>query len=202
MSKLFIEHGFTLIGAPWSGKSSVGKLAAHLLEKHLEVRRIFHDMDNDGLEWPNGWGKGGVARQLSMLWDDGFLEAEWDFVLWNYWRITEWKPYNLDRLLFASSWSLPLSKAMEHIRARSKVILIDVPVDVLELRASPHGRIDGNTRIVGMNGAHPRFSALRAALKYRWEIYKHSTHITFPYKEESLDETANRLCEVILGHGT
>ena len=42
-------------------------------------------------------------------------------------------------------------KAMQHVRERTLVILVDVPIDVLAKRASPDGRPDGNSRIVGMN---------------------------------------------------
>lgn len=184
----------TIIGAPWSGKTTIWKLIVQ------EIPKLhFHDMDDDWLQNKEvGWWDSGVAKKLSELWDEGFVDAEGEFVIENYGTRAEGKKFNLDNILFSSTWSLPLHrKAMNHIRARSHVILIDVPMPVLVGRSSPTGRPDGNTRIVGMNGKTPRFQTLAETLEYRWAIYRQCADVIVTYKEESPIETARIVADII-----
>ena len=61
------------------------------------------------------------------------------------------KVFSLDQTIFASSGSLVKSPhAMEHIRARTHVILLDIPLETVlhNIRTRPGGA----GRIIGMNG--------------------------------------------------
>lgn len=188
------KQGITLIGAPWSWKTTIWKLLRPYLSWY-----DFHDMDDDGLQHPEcWWGKDWVAKKLIELWDHEFLKAEWQFVLDNYGLKNEWGRFSFERMLFSSTGSLPLiPEAMQHVRERTLVILVDVPIDILEMRASPNGRLDGNTRIVGMNWERPQFNTLRETLEYRWEIYKNSCDILLPYNMESPNDTAERIINIL-----
>lgn len=188
------KRGITLIGAPWSWKTTIWKL----LEPHLSWYN-FHDMDDHGLQHPEfWWGKDWVVKKLVKLWDQEFLKAEWQFVLDNYGLGNEWRKFSFEWMLFSSTGSLPLSpKAMQHVRDRTLVILVDVPIDVLEKRSKPDGRPDGNTRIVGMNWERPQFCTLRETLEYRWEIYKNSCDFLLPYMEENPTDTVQRIINTL-----
>ncbi len=197
--ELFRSEWITIIGAPWSWKTTAWRIAARKIENELKISHIFHDMDDDGLQGLNWWGENWVAKKLCELWDEWFLEAEWQFIVDNYGDTEESKSYNLDTLLFCSTGSLSLShNAMKHVRERSTVILLHVPIDVLASRAFPYGRADGNTRIVWMNGQTPRFKTLKETLEYRWWIYEAFADIILPYREESPKKTWTRLADLIL----
>jgi Shikimate kinase len=194
MSLLTQKEGITLIGAPWSWKTTIWGL----LDPYLEWWE-FHDMDDDGLQNPQvWWGSDWVANKLHELWDNGFLEAEWRFVLDNYGRKAEWKYFSFEKTLFSSTWSLPLSpEAMKHVRERTHVILIDVPISILVERSNKW-RPDGNSRIVGMNGKTPQFKTLEETLEYRWEIYRKSADIIVPYKrDEAVTQNAGRVLDLL-----
>src|SRR5690242_5273512 len=66
------KSNVVLMGAPGSGKSSVGRVLSKLLGKKLI------DIDDDYLE--PLWGKS-VAAQLKQLGDEGFLKAESEALL-------------------------------------------------------------------------------------------------------------------------
>lgn len=168
--------GVTLTGMPGSGKSAIGR--------RLQMPGwIFHDHDNDWMESPSIWlGKDGVADKIRKEGDIKFLEFENEFTIKNYWRRGEKKNFHLDRMIFASSWSLPRSEeAMKHIQERTHVIFLEMPIDyVLE---NIKKRCDGATRIVGMNGwpnkEAPIHITLEEELSFREKLYKENCDSIF-----------------------
>jgi threonine synthase len=161
--------GIALIGPSGTGKTTIGRILA----EKLEMR--FHDMDDEWLE--SEWWVGWVARVLREGWDDGFLEAEWQFVIDHYGRESEGKKYLLDDMMFATSGSLVLEvTAMKYIRERMIIVYLDLPDSEISSRA--HAR--GVSRIVGMNGESPRFQSVEEVLQYRRGYYEKYADITYP----------------------
>jgi hypothetical protein len=92
---------------------------------------------------------------------------------------------------------------MEHIRARTHVILLDIPLEVVlhNIQTRPGGA----GRIVGMNGGpngeKPMSASLEEELRSRYTLYHISSDSRFPYQAgETPQETAERLKDHIIRH--
>jgi len=187
--------GITIIGFPGSGKSALAKRVSLDGWTH-------HDHDDYGLEHPELWlGKWWVAKLLEETWDTAFLNFEWNFTIQNYGRSNEWKPFILDKMIFASSGSLPRSKkAMDYIRERTFVICLDMPIEIAIENIKR--RADGSGRIVWMNGwpngEKPMHMTLEEELKYRKELYQKNSDAIFLYTwKQEIDERAREFQEFI-----
>lgn len=182
-----LKTGIALIGPSGTGKTTIGRILARKLGMD------FHDMDDDGLEWM--WGKDWVARVLLERWDDGFLEAEWSFVIEHYGRSGEWKKYDLDTMVFSTSGSIILEQdAIEYIWERMMIIYLDLPDAEIARRA----RARWVTRIVGMNGENPRFHTVEEVLEYRRWYYEKYADIRIPLTVgTSPEEDAEEIYELL-----
>ena len=189
------KTGVTLIWLPWSGKTTLSKAVIEKLpEWHI------HDHDDDGLESTYGLGKWWIARYIEEYGDSAFLQYEEDFTLAHYGTSEEWKTFHFDTMLFASSGSIILSeKTIDHVRARTHTILIDVPPCVALMQIQK--RSDGTTRIIGMNGGvgeEPRSASIEDELRFRYGFYKDHADMTLWYHPwETLDTTSERLYRMI-----
>ena len=172
--------GITLIGLPGSGKSALAKRVKIDWWKP-------HDHDDHWLENPIFWlGKWWVAKRINKIWDTAFLWFESNFTIQNYWRKDENKPFSLENTIFASSGSLVRSPAaMQHIRERTFVILIDTPIE--KALENIKKRPDGSGRIIGMNGwPHgeiPMHNTLEEELRYRETLYQQSCDAIFLHQK-------------------
>lgn len=186
-----LKVGIALIGPSGTGKTTIGKLLA----KRLNME--FHDMDDDGLEWV--WGKDGVARMLLEKWDDGFLDAEGNFVMENYGRKEEQKTYTLTHMIFSASGSLVLEEdAIRYMRDRMLILYLDLEDREIERRAT----LRWITRIVGMNGENPRFRSIGEVLAYRRSFYEKYADLIYPLSPwASPEEDAERIASFIEKYG-
>lgn len=185
--------GITLIGPPWSGKSTLGRI----IHKQLPTFN-FHDHDDDWLE-PEliRQYRLSIAHTIEKIGDMAFLRFEEKFTIDSYGRADEKKRFSLDNTLFASSGSLVRSKAaMEHIRARTHIILLGVSINtVLEQIRT---RQWGAWRIIGINGwpngEWPMSENLEGEIRFRYELYRVYQDSILEYNPwESPEQTASRL---------
>lgn len=195
--------GIALVGLPGSGKSA--------LAKRVEINWWkYHDHDDDWLESASIWlGEWWVAKRIADIWDIAFLWFESNFTIKNYWRRSENKPFSLDSVIFASSGSLVRSpKAMQYIRQRTFVVLIDTPIE--QALKNIKKRSEGSGRIIGMNGwphsETPMHNTLEKELRYRETLYQQSCDAVFLHQKDMLIDSLARQFEKfimqIIGNST
>ncbi len=167
--------GIALIWLPGSGKSWIWK-GLQFAGYH------FHDMDNHWLENSIVWyGKWGVARLVQNIGDRAFLEREAEFLMTHYWRMSEWKFFSLENMVFSTSWSVvKVTKSIEYLRDRMHTILIrssdDDQEEIGRVLSNISTRPDWQGRIVWMNrwvnGEEPESRTLEEELWKRLELYR------------------------------
>lgn len=186
--------GITLIGPPWSGKSTL----ARIIHERLSTTLNFHDHDDNWLE-PELIRRGywSITDAIEKMGDRAFLNFEEEFTIQQYGRADENKQFPLDHTLFASSGSLVRSKAaIEHIRARTHIILLDVPIDTVITQI--YNRTGGSWRIIGINGwpngEWLMSENLETELRFRYDLYRTYQDSVLEYKPwENPEQTAAKL---------
>ncbi|UJR26127.1 hypothetical protein I4U23_007473 [Adineta vaga] len=163
----FKNRNIFLMGPPGSGKTSVGRELAHLMNKS------FLDIDDDWLE-PR-W-KTTVSSKLSELGDEQFLEAEGQELL----------GLNHQNRIISLTGSNPLhTKSMEHLSRLGIFVYLDVPREAI-LNRCEIMRVD---RIVGQ-----RTKTLNDILAWREHIYEKSYDIRVIIgKNETQKDIANKI---------
>ncbi len=197
MSLSYWKVGITLIGSPWSGKSTLGRIV------HRELPTLnFHDHDDHWLE-PEliRLSYLSIADAIEKIGDRAFLNFEEKFTTQNYGRTNENRKFSLDNTLFASSGSLVRSGiSIEHIRERTHIILLDVPIDTVITQI--HNRSGGSWRIIGINGwpneEEPMNKSLEEELTCRYELYRRYQDSILEHRpRETPETTAMRLLKHI-----
>lgn len=198
MSLSYWKVGITLIGSPWSGKSTLGRI----IHKKIPTILNFHDHDDHWLE-PEliRISYLSIADAIEKIGDREFLNFEEIFTTQNYGRTNENKKFSLDNTLFTSSGSLVRSEtAIEHIRTRTHIIFLDTPIDTVITQI--HNRSGGSWRIIGINGwpkgEWPMSENLEAELRLRDGLYrKYQDSILEHRPRETPETTAMRLLKHI-----
>lgn len=194
ISATYWKVWWALIGPPWSGKSTLARIISERCPKYR-----YHDHDDDWLDptiqtklWHSS-----IDDAVKKMGDQAFLQFEWKFTIENYGRADENPKFSLDGVLFASSGSLVRSeKAIEHIRERTYIILLDVPINTVldQIRK----RQWGAWRIIGINGwpngEEPKHKSLEDELRFRYELYQtYQDSILEHHPGEIPNKTAQRL---------
>ena len=147
---------------PASGKSTVGKIIAEMLNKN------FIDVDDFIYEQT----KKDSAEHLVELGDKKFLNFETKIV----------KKIKANNSIIASSGSTPLKKTgMNYLRKNSLVVWMNIPLDIIEKRI--HKRSDKNTRVVGA-----QTMSFEEILNLRLNKYKNNHDICYISKSEKPPE--------------
>ena len=189
-----MKNSIILTAMPWAWKTTIWKQLHKELSKFFNID--FKDFDDDILEkisleeaeeiiwilnlapiWitPEKISNQTVAKILSILWDENFLNLEW--VIWKQLKFK--KP-----TILSTSGSLPLKLwAMINLREQWKIIYIDTDIDIIEKRLKLM-KVD---RIVGMKS----WKTLRQILEERKQYYDISKDYNFKANIKNHIETSN-----------